>query len=187
MFIKEKHIYQFKITLAGIKPAIWRRIQMIATSTFEDLHFVIQQAMGWDNSHLHQFTITNPKTGAKDTIGSNEYLEDEDVIDESKQKLSSYFSLENKKAFYEYDFGDGWEHTLLLEKILPFEEGEKYPFCLTGARACPPEDCGGVGGYEYLLEIIKDPNHPEYEERIEWLGGSFDPEAFKAEEITFES
>ncbi len=165
-----KQVYQFKITLVGIKPAIWRRIQILGTSTFKDLHDAIQNAMGWEGYHLHSFKV---KKG--------------EIYDEGKKKITSYFFQENKKALYEYDFGDSWEHTILLEKILPLETGKQYPMCLAGERACPPEDCGGVWGYENLLEIIGDPNHSEYEDRMEWLGGSFDPEAFKPEEVVFDS
>ena len=112
-------------------------------------------------------------------------IEDElDIVNESKVKLSSYFSLNNKKAQYEYDFGNSWIHDILLEKIIPIEEGEKYPRCIDGKRACPPEDCGGVWGYEYFLEVINDPDHPEYEERLEWIG-EFDSEAFDAKKARF--
>jgi hypothetical protein len=182
-----KQVYQFKITLVGIKPAIWRRLQILETSTFEDFHSAIQSVMGWEGYHLHQFRVTNPKTGCVDTISDREVLEDEDVVEEGKKKLSSYFSQQNKKALYEYDFGDSWEHTILLEKILPLDLGKEYPVCLAGERARPPEDCGGIWGYEHLLEIIRDPDNPEYKDRIEWLGGSFDPEEFKIEEVVFES
>jgi hypothetical protein len=185
MPVQEKRVYQLKITLVGIKPTIWRRIQISDSATFGALHGAIQGAMGWENCHLHQFQVTNPKTGVVDMIGSQEYLEDDDVVEESKKKISAYFSLQNKKAYYEYDFGDSWEHTLLLEKVLPVEIGKKYPLCLDGERACPPEDCGGVWGYERLLEIMKEPDHPEYEEQMDWLVGSFDPEAFNPQDVVF--
>jgi hypothetical protein len=87
------------------------------------------------------------------------------------------------KVRYAYDMGDGWEHEVLVEKILPAESGKRYPVCITGRRACPPEDCGGIWGYAELLQTIKDPKHEGYEERMEWLGGEFDPEAFDAEEV----
>ena len=103
-----------------------------------------------------------------------------------KQKIADYFSQENEKADYVYDFGDNWEHIIKLEKILPREENIKYPICIKGRRACPPEDCGGIGGYYNLLEIIKNPNHEDYEEMLDWLGGEFDPERFDVEEVSFD-
>lgn len=90
---------------------------------------------------------------------------------------------EGDKLIYEYDFGDGWEHKIRIEKILPAEKGKRYPVCLAGKRACPPEDCGGPPGYERLLEVLRDPKHEEYEETLEWLGGPFDPEAFDVNEV----
>ena len=89
----------------------------------------------------------------------------------------------NRKFHYEYDMGDGWEHEILVEKTLPTEPSQHYPVCVTGRRACPPEDCRGLWGYADLLEIIKDPKHEEYEERVEWLGGELDPEAFDVDQV----
>lgn len=104
-------------------------------------------------------------------------------IDEAKVKLSQVVQLEGQKIHYEYDFGDSWCHTLLVEKILPPQEGIRDPVCLKGKRACPPEDVGGVWGYEYFLKAIRDPNHDEHEEYLNWIGGEFDPEAFDLEEV----
>jgi hypothetical protein len=178
---KPSNIYQFKITLEDIKPKIWRRIQVPENYNFYDLHIAIQNAMGWEDCHLHQFEMKNPKTGFKVVIGTEEC----DVLEE-KAKIAQYFSLENKTVAYEYDFGDSWHHEIILEKILPAETDVKYPTCLAGQRACPPEDCGGFSGYEYLLEIINDPAHEEYEERMEWLGGGeFDPEDFDPKLVKF--
>jgi hypothetical protein len=184
---KKIQIYQFKITLSDIKPPIWRRIQVPSNLTFKSFHEVIQHAMGWENCHLHQFIITSPKNGIIERISIHfeDPIEEElDVINESRVKISSYFSLNNKKAKYEYDFGDSWMHDILLEKIMPIEENIKYPRCISGKRSCPPEDCGGVWGYYDFLEIIKNPDHPEYKERIEWIG-EFDFEAFDAKEVKF--
>jgi hypothetical protein len=93
---------------------------------------------------------------------------------------------EKSKLLYEYDFGDSWDHELLVEKRLPLAAGKRYPVCLTGKRACPPEDCGGVWGYASVLEAIRDPEHPEHEEMLEWVGGEFDPEAFDLDEVNRE-
>ena len=102
-----------------------------------------------------------------------------------KGKINQYFSLQNKKAVYEYDFGDDWVHDILLEKILPAENNIKYPLCIAGTRACPPEYCGGVWGYQSLLEILKDKEAPEYEEILEWVGNDYDPEVFDSTAIKF--
>lgn len=181
-------IYQFKITLKYIKPQIWRRIQVPEKYNFEDLHVAIQDAMGWENYHLHQFEIINPKTGQKDLISNVGIGMDDgafpDVISVDKAKIVQYFPSTDK-AIYEYDFGIGWKHKIVLEKILPVVVGSTYPQCLAGKRACPPEDCGGTYGYEDLLQIISNPNHEEYEERIEWLGGDFKPEEFDPKLVKF--
>ncbi|MEK6734079.1 MAG: plasmid pRiA4b ORF-3 family protein [Pseudomonadota bacterium] len=184
---KKINIYQFKITLLGISPKIWRRIQVPESYKFSDLHEAIQNAMGWENSHLHQFSIISPNTGLPTSIGmlDDDWDQDEDLLDEKKIKISKYFSIDNPESQYEYDFGDGWEHQVLLEKILPAEDGVKYPKCITGKNACPPEDCGGVWGYRELVEIMQDPKHPEYQERIEWIGEEFDPKEFTVESIEF--
>jgi len=178
-------VYQFKITLKGIKPPIWRRIQVPETYTFWDLHVAIQDAMGWIDYHLHEFELVNPATGLAVNIGIPGEDFDREVLPDWKQNIADYFSMENRTASYVYDFGDNWEHKIQLEKILPREKGVKYPVCIKGKRACPPEDCGGIWGYEELLEIIRNPEHEEHEEMLEWLGGEFDPEDFDVEEVSF--
>jgi len=183
---KFNQVYQFKITLQGIKPPIWRRIQVPETYTFWDLHVAIQDAMGWLDYHLHEFEILNPATDSMVNIG----LPDDDfakrVLLGWNQKIADYFTMENPSANYMYDFGDGWEHKIQLEKILPREKDVIYPVCIKGKRACPPEDCGGVGGYENFLEIIKNPEHDEYEEMLEWAGEAYDPEHFDPKEVKFD-
>ena len=186
---KFDQVYQFKITLVDSKPPIWRRIQVPATYTFWDLHVAIQDAMGWLDYHLHSFEMMEPKHGQKVTIG----IPSEDDIDYGwevlagwRQKISNYFSIENKVADYVYDFGDNWVHRILLEKILPRDENTNYPLCVKGKRACPPEDCGGVWGYEELLETIKDPKHEEHKEMLEWIGKEFNPEHFDVKEVRFD-
>jgi len=186
---KYDQVYQFKITLKGTKPPIWRRIQVPETYTFWDLHVAIQDAMGWDDYHLHEFTLLSPKTGRKVKIG---IPSDEDVdygwevLAEWNQKIAHYFSSENSKADYVYDFGDGWEHSIKLEKILPRETGVAYPRCIDGRGACPPEDCGGIGGYAEFLEAIGDPANELHEDMLDWVGGSFDPDDFDPNDVEFE-
>jgi prevent-host-death family protein len=184
-------VYQFKITLNGIRPPIWRRIQVPSNYTFWDLHIAIQDAMGWFDCHLHEFYVNKPSSDDQERIGIPLEVDmefDEEAIRNAgwKHQISHYLSLQNPKAIYVYDFGDGWEHTITLEKVLPREKGKIYPLCLKGKRACPPEDCGGVWGYKNLLEVIADPDHEEYDARMEWLGEDFDPEAFDVSLVKFD-
>lgn len=185
---KFERVYQFKITLRHIKPPIWRRIQVPETYTFWDLHVAIQDAMGWSDYHLHMFEIVDPSTGMKIEIGipEEEFGEYRGTLAGWRQKIADYFSMENPKADYVYDFGDNWEHNIQLEKILPREKDVDYPRCIKGKRACPPEDCGGVWGYEEFLKAIKDPKHEEHEEMLEWIGGEFDSEHFDVNEVVFD-
>lgn len=184
-----KNIYEFKITLKEIKPKIWRKIQVPQTYNFWDLHVAIQDAMGWEDYHLHQFNMGDPKTGEKVSIGipDEDGIVDYHIIPGAEAEISKYFLSPKDKALYEYDFGDGWEHEVVLEKILPAESGAKYPRCIGGARACPPEDCGGPWGYQALLEIMNNPDDPDYAEKMEWLGDDFDPEEFTPEEVYFDN
>jgi len=179
-------VYQFKITLKGIKPPIWRRIQIPETYTFWALHVAIQDAMGWGDYHLHEFEVVYPSTGLKVNIGIPDEEFGREILPGWKHKITDYFSMENQSANYVYDFGDNWEHKIQLEKILPRDENIQYPVCTAGKRACPPEDCGGVWGYEEFLEAIRDPQHEQHEEMLEWIGGKFDPEHFYPEEVIFE-
>ena len=183
------NIYQFKITLKGIKPPIWRRIQVPQTYSFWDLHVAIQNAMGWLDYHLHQFHVKNKATAGRLIIGipMEEYKDiDPKVLPGWKYKIADYINKENETIDYEYDFGDSWQHLVKLEKILPREKGIEYPKCTGGKRACPPEDVGGIGGYEYFLEVINDLDNEEHDEILEWAGGRFDPEEFDIEAVEFE-
>lgn len=180
-----KKIYQFKISLKGIRPLIWRRIQVPENYDFYELHVAIQDAMGWCDYHLHQYEIVNPIIGEPEIISMPDDECDIKITDARKAKISKYFKI-IKEAKYEYDFGDSWEHKIVLEKIIPAVEGEKYPKCIAGKRACPPEDCGGVWGYEELADIMSNPKHPEYKERKEWLGGELEPEKFDPKAVVFE-
>lgn len=171
-----KQIYQIRISLLGSKPMIWRRVLVSSDILLVDFHKIIQTVMGWTNSHLHQFV-----TG-RDFYAPEEF-EIEETKDSRKVKLNSILSEENEKVKYEYDFGDGWLHDILLEKILPFDKTAQLPICTGGKGNCPPEDCGGIWGYKDLLTIISNPKHKEYEETTEWLGGNFDPDFFDIKEI----
>lgn len=183
-------VYQFKISLKRTKPKIWRRIQVPSTYTFYALHVAIQNAMGWDGGHLHQFDMKHPRTGGKISIGEpapDYYGFGTEIIPEENAKITKYFVAAKNKAIYLYDFGDGWQHEIVLEKIMPPETDVNYPRCVAGKRACPPEDCGGVGGYEELLKILADPEHDEYKDKIEWLEeigrDDFNPDDFDPESV----
>ena len=167
-------VYQMKITLKSVRPPIWRRIQVKSDMTLKTLHRVIQEAMGWEDAHLHDFNVHGVTYGtAGNGFGA----------DEKKVRLSR-LNLEVKDKFlYTYDFGDTWEHTILIEKILPVDEKTQYPICLAGKRSCPAEDCGGPWGYMGLLDVLQDPDHPEYEDSIGWIGEDFDSEFFDIELI----
>lgn len=178
--VKPGLLYQFKITLLRIEPPIWRRIQ-IKDCTLDKLHEHIQTAMGWTNSHLHQFKVGG------ETYGNPELLEDDfDCLDSTRTKFSTILPTDGKPfSFqYEYDFGDCWEHEVLFEGCPPVDPKAKYPLCLEGERACPPEDCGGARGYADFLEAIGDKGHKQHDEMLEWIGGSFDPAAFDPETAT---
>jgi len=182
-------VYQFKVRLGGVEPPIWRRIQVPETYSFWDLHVALQDSMGWLDYHLHLFRVTKPVTGEVAQVGipdDDAFEGDEATLPGWEIPITSYFPSPGIVAHYDYDFGDGWEHELTLEAILPRQAGKKYPLCLSGARACPPEDCGGVGGYEDLLAVIQSPSHEEYETTLEWLGGRFDPEKFDPKRVKFD-
>jgi hypothetical protein len=187
--MEQSNIYQFKITLLNTKPPIWRRIQVLENYSFWELHVAIQDAMGWYDCHLHVFRFT-----AKDR--PRDYIEigmpdpewdGEPILPDWKTGIKDWFGKKFKRLIYEYDFGDGWQHEIVLEKILPANPGTSYPLCLTGKRSCPPEDCGGVWGYKDLLEILKNPKNKQHEGMIEWLGtDSWDPELFDPKEVEFD-
>lgn len=180
----EKIVYQLKITLHETKPPIWRRVLVTDDTSLSELHLVIQRTMGWSDSHLHQFIVFETFYSQPD-FELDEY-EDMEVEDEQAIKLSQ-LGLEPKDRFeYEYDFGDNWRHIITVEKVLERQDGMSYPQCIAGKRTCPPDDVGGVWGYENFLEIIRDKKHPEHKETLEWAGGSFDPEVFDKEEVNRE-
>ena len=173
-------VYQLKVTLKDSKPPIWRRIQVTGDTSLFKLHRILQVVMGWTDSHLHQFIVRDSYYGTPHPDFGFE------VRNEKRVALAEIASSPKTKFMYEYDFGDSWEHEVLIEKILSPEAGVRYPNCLTGKRACPPEDCGGVWGYASLLEAIQDSHHPDHEEMLEWVGGSFDPEAFDLDTVNRE-
>lgn len=177
-----ERLYQFKITLLEANPPIWRRIQ-VRQCTLDKLHQHIQTAMGWTNSHLHQFEIDGERYGDPELIDDG--FEDFECVDSTVTKISKVVPQEGSRFQFtcEYDFGDGWEHEVLFEGCLRAEKGGRYPICVEGERSCPPEDVGGVGGYAEFLEAVADPKHEQHDDFVEWAGG-FHPEEFDAGKTT---
>lgn len=176
--------YQLKITLKWSKPPIWRRIVVRGDMSLDRLHNLIQIAMGWTNSHMHQFISgsgfartyygrVDPEFGG---LGDG-------MLNEKRYTVADLVPAAKRKFSYEYDFGDSWEHEIVAEKVLPPDPAFKHPVCLEGANACPPEDCGGIPGYYRLLEILADPKHPEYEEMKDWMGGESSEGEFSMEDV----
>ena len=174
-------IYQIKTTLKGIDPPIWRRIHT-PDCTLEELHEIIQVTMGWEFEHLYRFTI-----------GGVDYADlamtsDEEAEDACGTYLSAILPTENRRPrfSYEYDLGDEWIHQLIAEERFPPKQGVKYPICVGGQRACPPEDCGGPWAYSEFVEAVGKPDHRRHDELLEWVGGEFDPERFDQEAVNTE-
>lgn len=180
-----EYALRFRVELMGVSPPIWRRIEVPYTYSLWDLHVAIQDAMGWLDSHLHMFRV----------VGStaNYGIPDEDGEDLFETKpdweftARDVFSDRDPVGTYEYDFGDGWTHLIVLEDMPPLEKGLQYPRCPAGARRCPPEDCGGPHGYMELLSAQADPSHPEHRSILEWLGGAVDPEEFDPDSVVFDN
>ncbi len=193
-YMQYKSVYQIKITLLGSKPVIWRRILVPNTYSFFDLHVAIQSAMGWEDAHLHQYFTKSPYGRSRDYERIHFPMPEMDdfekeAYDERKIRISKYLLNPKDTVFYEYDFGDSWAHEIKLEKILPTEAKLKYPVLLDGENACPPEDCGGIGGYYGLLEALYDPKNPEHKDMMEWMGlddiFEFDPKEFNKKTVKF--
>lgn len=180
-------VFQFKIMLKNSKPAIWRRIQLPSSCTFWELHVAIQNSMGWYDCHLHQFDVVEPKTGRMLMIGIpiDDGFDDMPVEHGREHRVKDFIES-NLKMNYTYDFGDDWEHSIVFEGEFPISKGVAYPVCLKGKNACPPEDVGGIWGYEDFLQAINDPNHEEHENFLQWVGGEFDPTEFSIEDVIFE-
>jgi hypothetical protein len=177
-------IIQLKITLQGTKPPIWRQLLVNKTTTFLELHYIIQIAMRWQNSHLFEFEINKYRIAEPNEDFDSEFTEK--TLDASTITLDSIITSTKEKFNYVYDFGDSWNHQILVEKFLPHDTKTQYPNCINGELNCPPEDCGGVGGFYGMLDIINNKRHPERKEMLEWLGGQYDAEHFDRNEINKE-
>jgi hypothetical protein len=172
--VKNRALYQLKVTLRDIQPPVWRRIQVWEDTTLSQLHTILQIVMGWEDCHLHQFEIGRRLYSVPDP---DDDMYERKVIDESRVPLVEVAPRVGTQFVYLYDFGDSWEHDLLLEAILLPEEAAQYPTCISGERRTPPEDVGGTPGYEEYLAVLADPNHDEHENMLQWRG-SFDSESF---------
>jgi len=173
---KTRDLYQFKVSLRGISPQIWRRIQVWEDYTLDQLHRVLQVAMGWENYHLYEFRIA-------DTMYRDPHPENEpNILNAKKTRLRKVLPVVAAEFEYVYDFGDYWQHDLVLEAILPPSPDTLYPRCIAGERSCPAEDVGGAGGYEDYLQAMADPSHEQHEDMMAWRG-PFDPEAFSIEKV----
>jgi hypothetical protein len=172
-----RHIYQLRITLDAVTPPVWRRLLVPAGYTLDRIHRAIQYAMGWQNCHLHSFEVDGEQYGEPDPI-------DEMAIrDELDYRLDAV-ATKGTRLRYTYDFGDWWDHTVLVEDVLPADPDARYPYCSDGARACPPEDVGGPDGYERFLAAIADPAHDEHAAMTEWAGRTVDPEEFDPDRVS---
>ena len=172
-------LYELKITLRGSEPPIWRRLQVPSSIKLHRLHEVFQVAMGWTDSHLHQF-VDPPKVYS---VPSEEDYPSVERLDERRFRLADLARHEKASFLYEYDFGDGWEHGVVVEKIVFAGLEKKSAVCLAGEKACPPEDCGGIWGYYELLEALNNPKHESHQEMLDWLGEPFDPDRFDLQEV----
>ena len=168
-----QHAYQLKITLAGIRPPIWRRILVSGDTSLKALHEIVQLVMGWNDSHLYRFEVD----GTMYEDPKNDEFEG-DSRPAARAKLATVLRTPRARFSYLYDFGDCWKHTIVVEKILAENRKGIHAACLAGRRACPPEDCGGVPSYVELVEAVRNPGHLEHKAWLDWVGGEFDPEAF---------
>ncbi|MER7584167.1 plasmid pRiA4b ORF-3 family protein [Kitasatospora sp. NPDC097691] len=177
--VSETAVHTIKVTLDGCRPPIWRRLQVPSDTTVQQLHRLIQTAFGWEDYHMWAFETGRERYGLADReLG---------IRSAASKRLGELVPTVGGRLGYTYDFGDNWEHDILVESVGEAEPGVTYPRCITGRRACPPEDCGGPWGYDDLIEILSDPSHEEHEERLEWLGldsaDQFDPAAFDLGEV----
>ena len=171
-------IYRLKITLRGVRPPIWRRVEVPGGISLLALHEILNETMGWLDGHLHDFTID----GVEYTTPDEDWDARRPTEDDSRWRLDVVVSQVGATFRYDYDFGDGWEHDVLVEAIGAPVSGVAYPRVTAGRRACPPEDCGGPWGYTELLAALADPGHERHAELADWVGEGFDSEAFSLAE-----
>ena len=169
-------LYEIRVQMRDIEPPVWRILRVRPQTSLSRLHKILQRVMGWTNSHLHLFEIDGKP------YGEGDFEWDFDVQDYRGMRLDKIFTEGRTSFLYEYDLGDSWRHDITLLGMVEGDPGENIA-CIAGARACPPEDCGGVSGYYHLLEARADPGHEDHDMLMEWVGGKFDPEAFDVEAV----
>jgi len=180
-----KTVHTLKVTLRHVKPPVWRRILVRSETRLSAVANLTILAMGWDGYHLHSFeTPDRTRYGIPDRDDLPMFGFGRPTLDESKHKLGDVLPAVGSKLRFDYDFGDGWEHDLVVEAIGRPESASTYPLCVAGKRACPPEDCGGPWGYQEMLEALADTKHERHAELVEWIGDEFDPAEFDADEVT---
>ncbi len=177
-----ERLYQFRILLKQSKPEIWRRIQ-VKRCTLDKLHEHIQTAMGWTNSHLHQFNINSERYGDPELLDDG--FEDDVFVDSTDLKIDQILPKSGKRFRfeYEYDFGDSWRHEVLFEGCLKAAKGQRFPLCVEGERACPPEDVGGIRGYARYLKVLRNSLQKDHQDMLDWRG-PFDPDSFDGEKTS---
>jgi len=173
----EATVYRLKVSLRGSRPPIWRRVEVPADVTLFQLHGILQRVMGWTDSHLHQFRRGSTYYGQSDP----EFGMPRE--DERRIRLNDVLRRPRERMVYEYDFGDGWEHDVVLEAAGSDTAVEPRVRVLAGKGACPPEDVGGIGGYYGFLEAIANTKHPEHRDMLDWCGGHFDPATYDIDRI----
>jgi hypothetical protein len=164
-------VYQLKVTLEGVSPPVWRRLLIPGGYTLDRVHRAIQYGMGWHDCHLHSFEAAGVQYGEPDPDG-------ELALDDELDFRLDAVAAKGDRLRYTYDFGDWWEHEIEVEDVSPADPEQRYPRCLAGEGACPPEDVGGPDGYAEFLEALVDEQHPEHPAMREWIGGVFDPHLF---------
>ena len=180
---KNNALYQLKVSLVGAKPVIWRRVNVQSKLTLAQLHEVLQVVMGWEDCHLHSFTVQGQTFSDADTCENIE-----DFRDESKVTLAEVLQQVKDQMSYEYDFGEGWEHLIVLEKILPVTLSHSLAEVLVGEGACPLEDIGGLDGWYYFLDVIAHPDSEEYQDEehqqmCEWVEEGFNPRFYDVKAV----
>ena len=172
-----QHLYQVKVTLQKTDPPVWRRLLVRSDTTLLQLHRILQVMLGWKDYHLHEFRVGSVLFGESDPDSGLRRISEKATV------LADVLRKVGDRLEYAYDFGDGWEHEILLEEIAELDPEAMYPVVVAGARACPPEDVGGTQQYRSFLRAIADPNDPEHENYLDWCGGSYDPDKFDAKSI----